>query len=179
MKVPRSCAALLLLASCGSQSGDQVREDGRVEVPQPSGPPVVQQADDARETSPGVSGFAWQADDQSASLRLVGPAEKPVLVLTCSGSPAIMTVTAPGFSMIGSEDRFVLGLGEEPVTLVADMDGRKAPGVTARAPVPGNLAKLMNEAAEVSALYGTQRLGPVSAPPGRLRTDFLKSCSGG
>jgi len=41
----RCLLGLLMLAACGSGAAPEPRNDASVELPQPSGPPVVQQVD--------------------------------------------------------------------------------------------------------------------------------------
>jgi hypothetical protein len=106
-------------------------------------------------------------------LRLVERGDARMEV-ACLASPARLTVEVPGFTAIGSEDRFSLGLGEEPVTLVADLS--RPNGVAAEGPIPANLEALLRNAGQVTALYGTQRIGPVEPPPPQLIDAFAEAC---
>ena len=167
----------LLLASCGA--ADEAPEaDNVLELPIPSGPPVAQQVEAVRSSAPRQDYPAWEsaASGEGTALRLTGAGGKLLLSIACLGSPARLAATAPGFTITGSEDRFSLGLGDEPVTLVADLSAAKA-GVTAEGIVPGGLAGLLAKAEQISALYGTQQIGPVAAPPEALKHALAKSCT--
>ncbi len=170
-------AAMLLLGGCGSQpKNDQV-----VEVPEPSGPPVAQQVDDTAKPLPARSAPLWEsaASGEGMSLRLVRPDGKLVLSIACLGRPARLVATVPSFTAIAGEDRFSLGLGNEPVTLVADPIRRKQPGITAEGAVAEDLERLLDEADRISAVYGRQRVGPHPAPGRELKEQFAEACERG
>ncbi len=171
-RFPPEFAVFLLLAACGgAPQGENV-----VEVPEPSGPPVAQQVDDSARPLPPQTAPAWEsaASGEGMSLRLVDPDGKLLLTIGCSSGQ--IAVTAPAFTPIGSEDRFSLGFGNEPIALVADLGRRGGSGVAASGAAPENLPELLEKAGQVSALYGNQRVGPVSAPPPQLKDAFGKSC---
>ena len=167
---------LLLVAGCGSETPEG---NEPVDLPLPSGPPVAQQADSVPSSAPELSGPAWEtaAGGEGTALRLTESGGRLLLSLACLGSPARLVVSAPGFSPIGSEDGFSLGLGEEPVTLVADPTRQAKGGVTAEGAVPEDFADRLEDAKQVSALYGTQQVGPLPAPPEALKEALSKSCA--
>ena len=110
-------------------------------------------------------------------LRLTGDAVREVrLTLSCL-SPGRVVVNAPGFTPIVGEGRFLVGLGDEPLALVAD-PARQAPGggVTAEAPIPVQLGALVAGASEVTARYGNQQSGPHPPPPAALVQEFVRAC---
>ena len=160
---------LLCLAACGSQE----RPENNTELPEPSGPPIVQQVEPEEEkpavAAPAESG--WTAT--GGGLQLID-AGKTALTIRCTNGKLV--VHAPSFTPIGSEDRFAFGLGDEPVTMVADPTRQPGPGVTAETPVPDNLESLWRNAGQMRALYGTQQVGPIAAPPPALADPFLQSC---
>lgn len=162
---------LILALGCAACGPANEAEPGGRELPQPSGPPIVQQAEPEQDKPTVTPATPWRARDDA--LELVS-AETTVLTIACRGGNLI--VSAPGFTPIGSEDRFAFGLGTEPVTLVADPTRQSRPGVTAEGPVPENFAELWRRAERISALYGTQRVGPEAAPPPALAQNFLQSC---
>ena len=167
-------AAMLLMGGCGSQSNnDQV-----VEVPEPSGPPVAQQVDDTAQPLPIRSAPVWEsaASGEGMSLRLVQPDGKLLLSIACLGRPARLVATAPSFSPIASEDRFSLGIGNEPVTLVAGLAQQKQPGIIAEGAVAEDLDRILDEADQISAVYGSQRIGPHPAPEAGLKDRFTEVC---
>lgn len=172
----RPLGLLLLLAACGGPARQPGNET--VDVPVPSGPPVAQQVDPSARASPSAAP-AWEsaAGSEGTALRLTGPDGRLLLSIACLGSPARLTATAPVFTAIGSEERFSLGLGQEPVILVADLE-RSDGEVTAEGAVPDRFEKLLERAPEISALYGTQRIGPVPAPSKPLKESLAKACSG-
>ena len=145
--------------------------DGK-ELPQPSGPPVVQQVEPEQD-KPTVDDAASGWRSVGGGLALVD-AGKTILTIRCEGGKLI--VHAPAFSPIGSEDRFAFGLGDEPVTMVADPTLQPGPGVTAEGPVPENFAAWWRSADRITALYGTQRVGPHPVPPAAVADAFLESC---
>jgi hypothetical protein len=108
---------------------------------------------------------------------LTEPGGRLLLSLFCLETPSRLAVSAPGFLPIGSEDRFSLGLGNEPVTLVADPTRQAKGGVTGEGAVPDNFAETLRAAAQVSALYGTQRIGPFPAPDEALKEALVQSCA--
>ena len=169
-------AALLLSGGCGSQQ----KNDQVVEVPEPSGPPVAQQVDDTARPLPNPSAPAWEsaASSEGMSLRLVQPDGKLVLSLACLGRPAQLVATVPSFTAIASEDRFSLGIGTEPVTLVADPTRQTRPGLTAEGAVTEEVDRLFADADQVSAVYGSQQLGPYPAPNAALKEQFAETCQG-
>ena len=171
-------ALLLLLASCGG-SGEQAQGNGAADLPEPSGPPVAQQVDADPSAPPPPAAPAWEstASPEGTALRLTQPDGTLLLSIACLGRPIRLVATAPAFSPIGSEDRFSLGLGNEPIAMVADPTRQAQAGVTAEGAVPDNFEKLLDEAKQVSALYGTQRIGPVPAPAEALKKALAKSCT--
>ena len=154
----RSLAIVLLpmaLLACGSESAELRPVDNVQVTPEPSGPPVVQQAE-PEEKAPAV-----EVKSVGGGLRLDNPDGTLRMSIACSGSPAKLVATVPSFTPIGSEDRFALAIGQQPVTLVADPTGQKAgAGVRAEGPMPENFAALLGPADQVGALYGTQKIGP-------------------
>jgi hypothetical protein len=170
-------ALLALLAACGGPG--QPKADRGVDVPEPSGPPVAQQVNASPPPSLPSAAPSWESavSGEGTALRLTESGGRLLLGIACLGSPARLTATAPGFSAIGSEDRFSLGLGQEPVTLVANLKSREG-GVTAEGAVPDDFGALLDRASEISALYGTQRIGPVPAPPEALKEALAQVCAG-
>lgn len=176
------CAALAVFAaSCASEPAEQQRAEERTEIPEPSGPPVVQQAErdgaGAATTQPGLS-WAGAASGEGMTLRLTNPDGSLRMSMACLGNPGRLVATVPSFSPIGSEDRFALALGEEPATLVADPTRQQAgAGVTGEGAIPDNFAALLQAADSIGALYGTQQVGPHIAPPEDLANALIRYCS--
>jgi hypothetical protein len=161
----------LALAACGP-APEPTQPDT---LPTPSGPPAAQQpAPQAAEPAPrDVPQWETLVQGRTTSLRLA-ESSGTVLQMTCVRNPARLIVHAPRFKVIESEDRFTLGLGDEPVTLVSDL--RRRDGVTADIPVPEKLEELLQDAKQVSARYGNQQVGPVAAPPPQLVRAFTDAC---
>ncbi len=130
-------------------------------------------------SAPRGNGAAWEsaASGEGTALRLTAADGSLLLSIACLGTPAQLVVSAPGLKPIGSEDRFSLGLGEEPVTLVADPTRQGKGGVTAEGAVPAGFDELLEEAKQVSALYGSQRIGPHPAPIEALKEALAKACA--
>ena len=163
--------ALLTLALAGCDAEPQPAQPDT--LPTPSGPPVAQQAPQPSQP-PLPIGPQWESAvrGEGMALRLV-EAGRLRMEIACL-PPARLAVNVPGFTTIGSEDRFSLGLGNEPVTLVADLSAEN--GVAAEGPVPDNLEGLLEGADQVTALYGTQQVGPVGPPPPQLVDAFTDAC---
>ena len=58
VKAGATIALLLLLAGCGSEGGEEGAPPGAVDVPTPSGPPVVQQLNEQDDAQPKRNGRA-------------------------------------------------------------------------------------------------------------------------
>jgi hypothetical protein len=161
-------AALMLLAACGPAAND-TNVSGAVQPPEPSGAPAP--------VVPAEPKADWEsaADAQGASLRLVGADGRTIMSVRCESGLARLTVSVPSFTPIGSEDRFAFGVGDEPVTLVADPTRQQSGGVTAEGRVPDGFGDLLAGARTISALYGTQCIGPEPIPAERLQA-FAQGC---
>lgn len=154
------------------------------EQPQPAAPPAPETREEP--TAPAEPmpiakeepGPSWSsvASGEGTALRLSGADGMLRMTIACMGSPPVLRVSVPGFSPIGSEDRFALGIGDEPVTLVADPTRQPEPGVTAEGPPPPRLADWLAAADQVTALYGTQQVGPVAPPPPELGRSLAAAC---
>lgn len=165
------------LAACGAPADEP--GNAAVDVPVPSGPPVIQQAEaEVPDTSLPVQGLHWESvsGGDGAGLRLIAPNGGLVMSLSCRPGSGQLVAQVPGFSAIGSEDRFSLAVGEEPVTLVADPTRQAETGVAAEGPAPEDFADLLGKAQRIGALYGTQRIEPQEAPPERQLRAFAESC---
>ena len=167
----------LLLAACDS-AAEQKQDEEPVELPVPSGPPIVEQEDVPDTSLDGAPRWESATGAGGTALRLVGEGGRLEMSMSCASAPKRLIVSVPHFSPIGSEDRFSLALGQEPVTLVADPTRQPQPGVTAEGAVPDNFAQLLERADRIGALYGTQRSGPHPAPPEPLRKALAEECDG-
>lgn len=170
--------ALLLLSACRSEPADRGAGDNIVELPQPSGPPIVQQVQEKTSAPAVATAPVWQkvASSDRTEIRLTGSGGSLLLSLACLRRPARLRAAVPTFSPIGSEDRFSLGLGNEPLILVADPTRQAQLGVSAEGPVPSNLSDLLRDAGAISAVYGAQQAGPFPPPPAQLKEAFGKGC---
>jgi hypothetical protein len=170
---------IALLAACGSSGGDQPSTENRLDVPVPSGPPVVQQIDEKAPAAAAKTGPAWEsiASGGATSLRLTEAGGDVLISIACLSKPARLVVTVPSFTPIGSEDRLSFGIGSEPVTLVADPTRQPQQGVTGEGAVPGNFRDLLKEQKQISAVYGSQNSGPHPAPPEALREALARACA--
>jgi len=166
----------IALVGCGSEPAEQ-RSAGTAQVtPEPSGPPVVQQAQPDQKGTPMQPGV--EVGSVGAGLRIDNPDGTLRMSLVCVGAPAKLVATVPSFTPVGSEDRFALALGQEPVTLVADPTRQPPRGLSAEGPVPENFAVLLAAAGQVGALYGTQKIGP-HALPKEAASRLAKECGKG
>lgn len=173
---------LLALAACGSETEPEADNVAApVDLPQPSGPPIVQQVQPDAAAGPSTRlGLGWEsvASGEGATLRLNNPDGSLRMSIACLADPGRLVVAVPSFTPIGSEDRFAFAVGNEPVTLVADPTRqRPGAGVTGEGPIPDDLASLLAGANEIGALYGTQRVGPHIPPPAELAGGFAEACA--
>lgn len=144
----------------------------------PAPPPAEAPAPGPAAIRPGLD---WQkeASGPGFALRLSNLATGAHLLTVSCVPPNRLVVRAPSFTPISSEDRFSFGVGGEPVTLVANpYEQTPGAGVVAEGPVPAGFAALWTGADRISALYGTQQVGPHVAPPEPLRRRFLAACPG-
>jgi hypothetical protein len=169
----------ILLALSGCNEAPPATND-LAGLPEPSGPPVVQQLERQDQARKGqvLPQPGWTSDRAGGRLNLRDGGGTLLISLDCTARPSHLSVHVPGFSPIGSEDRFALGLGTEPVTLVADLGrGKSGTGVRAEGPVPERLESWLSAAREISALYGTQRSGPHPPPQAQLAASFASACA--
>ncbi len=167
-------AAAAALASCGSEPAHETVGNEAL-TPLPSGPPVVQQVEDDGAAAPANPRVEWERAENGAGLRLNNPDGTIRMSLACSGSKLVVNV--PSFTPIGSEDRFMLALGQNPVTLVADPTRQRAgTGVTAEGPAPQNLGGLLSAGPGVGALYGTQKIEADAPPSPKLANQLAGAC---
>ena len=174
-----------LLTGCAACSAGAAQEN-RAGLPEPSGPPIIEQArpdvpttatvESAPKEARDVQGeLHWRLDD--GVLRLLTSERNLVMVIACRAEAGGLLAYVPSFTPIGSEDRFNLGLGNEPVTLVAGLTPRQGKsGVTATGATPNGFERLFTQAAQISANYGTQTLGPLPPPSAPMAAHFAKRC---
>lgn len=113
----------------------------------------------------------WTVDGGDLLLHDEGGAQ--LLRLGCSGGPPVELLARFGsFEPIGSEERLSLGLGEEIVTMVAQVVGAEGPGLIAAARFTPALGRQLELAGSISASYGDQTFGPVG-PPGTAKVGTL------
>lgn len=171
--------AAALLAGCQSGTTNEAA-NASAEIPIPSGPPAPQEptgeapASGAASTQPGLSWESAAAGGGNA-IRLISPDGTLLMSVNCLAGPARLVVNVPRFTPIGSEDRFAFAFDDDPITLVADPT-RQTAGVTAEGPIPRGLAEVLERANSVTALYGTQQVGPHIPPPPELGRAFAEAC---
>ncbi len=170
-----SALVLVILAGCGGPS-DQPEAKEKVELPVPSGPPAVE-PEVVPDTSTGGA-LRWESvtGGEGTMLRLVGGAGRLLMSLSCPAGARHLAVTVPAFTTVNGEERLVLSLGMEPVTLVANMAGQKGVGISAEGAVPDDFSDLVEGAERIGAVYGFQKSGPHAAPPEQLRKAFAAAC---
>jgi hypothetical protein len=175
----RYIAAALLIGGCGGP-GDDGADPGTVAPLETVGAPtpgeMASPADPAPADRPGGPRWA-EAPGGGPALHLLGRDGALRLSIACLAAPPRLVVHVPAFRPIGSEDRFVLALGEEPVTLVADPTRQPlGDGVEGEGPIPADLRALWRRAQGIGALYGNQRIEPEAPPPPALAAALLDGC---
>lgn len=122
----------------------------------------------------------WRATEKaggSGSSLAFSDASGEALRLSCVRSPATLFAYAERLQPIASEERFSLGLDDDPVVLVADLLGRVERGVEASAPLTAELAGRLQSAAAVGVSYGAQAIGPVPLAADPAAWDrFVATC---
>ncbi|MCA1749890.1 MAG: hypothetical protein ABR601_05080 [Parasphingopyxis sp.] len=119
----------------------------------------------------------WTAD--GGDLLLHDEAGAQLLRLGCTaGPPAELVARFGAFDPIGSEERLNLGLGEEIVTMVAQVVGAEGPGLIASARYDAAIGRSLAQAGSISAFYGNQQLGPVGPPDAAQTRALLAGCGG-
>lgn len=173
--------AAAALVSCSGEAPDTKRQPAeQPDIPQASGPPVPDQEPPPTAPTPAPA-MAWEsvAGGVGTELRLTGKDGNVRMSIACMGNPPRLVVNVPEFRPVMSEDRFALGLGSEPVTLVANpYEQETRPGVTGEGSVPDNLSAFVDAAGEVRALYGAQQTGPYPAPSRELKQLLVEACEG-
>ena len=151
----RMSIVAILISGCGPQAG--------IDNAAAPAPAAVEQS--GWSFRPGASGATLSYDDQG----------RAVISLTCPKDDGRLVVNVPAFKPIGSEERFSLGSGETVVTLVADVHGNAARGVTASGPQPDEIKALLFT--PLRASYGAQSVGPYPAVPIEVQRPFIGACS--
>jgi hypothetical protein len=130
------------------------------------------------ETAPIGAGLLWGARVTGAgvSLLLLDAAGEPLLHLACVRDRAVMTAEVFPFRAVGSEERLSLGVGGEAFVFVADPTAEREAGVQAEAPIDAELLRRLEDAREVSAVYGAQTLGPHLPPDPESTRVFVAAC---
>ncbi len=150
--------ALLPLAACGPE--ESAAPTAAVEPPpEPSKPPLVE---------PPAAPVDMAFNDASGVERLR---------LSCRADPPVLHIVVPGFTPIGSEDRLTLGAGDEAFAHVADLDA-SGPGVVGGGPIDADLMARLGRGEPVSAVYGAQTIGPLSAAHPDAVAAFAERCRG-
>lgn len=158
MRVFLIAAALVSLAACGREEG--AAPTAPVEpLPEPSKPPLVE---------PPAAPVDMTFIDASGAERLR---------LSCREDPAALHIVVPGFTPIGSEDRLTVGAGDEAFAHVADLDA-SGPGVVGGGPIDPDLMDRLGRGEAVSAVYGAQTVGPLTAARPEALAAFTERCRG-
>lgn len=174
----RTTLPLILLLSACSDPAPEPKANQAADLPVPSGPPLVQQAEKEVPDTAIDEGPRWESatGDGGTGLRFVRKGGALEMSIACMEAPKRLVVSVPALKPIGSEERFSLGLGNEPVTLVADPT-RQQQGVTAEGAVPANFGNLLEGAKEIGGMYGNQQIGPHPAPPKALVQALAEQCA--
>ncbi len=140
----------------------------------PPPPPVAEAPAPAADTQPGLS-WGTASNGEGIALLLSDAAGVPVLRLGCIRNPALMTLDIEGFTPIGSEERLTVGLDDTLFVFVADSTAA-GPGVKAQADISTDFLDRLESATAISAVYGTQELGPHRPPPAGVAAGFAAEC---
>lgn len=88
-----------------------------------------------------------------------------------------LRIVVPGFRPIGSEDRLSIGAGGEAFALVADL-AAPGPGVSASGAADPDLLDRLARGEALSAMYGQQSVGPLTAASPAGLQAVVSACRG-
>lgn len=162
-----SLMVVVLLVGCGGAPNPDALETRKEKREEAGEQPRVEQ-----------TRWDLQSSGEGVALVVGGASGSAELRLFCPAGTGTWLINAPGFSPIGSEERFSFGHASVLATLVADTAGDAARGgVTGEGLVPADLQQLLS--APVSAHYGAQVSGPHAPPPPELVAAFVDACLDG
>lgn len=113
--------------------------------------------------------------DEGAALSLLGEGERQVFHIACLADPSRLQVIVSEVTPIGSEDRLTLGAGGDAFAMAADLE-HTGPGVLAEGPIDPAFLEDLSRSEEISAMYGSQQVGPYPAPTSDDRSAFVLQC---
>ena len=137
-------AVLLLATACGRSEAPPAADPAPEPAPAASVPPAASAASPAGRSE----------------VVFVDAAGVLTAILSCTTDE--LRIVVPGFQPIGSEDRLSIGTEGEAYALVADL-AAPGPGVTASGPSDPELLDRLARGEALSAMYGQQSAGPLSA----------------
>lgn len=163
---PAAAIALAALALCACRA-EQANEADTSEAPGAPG--------GGEETAaPGWDGFGEGAD---YALTFWDEAGAPMVSMRCVGEPRMFEVEMHTVAPIASEERLGFGLGDEAITMVADV-AHSSGHVVASIAYGADIAEALRAAPDVSASYGADSYGPVSPPSAEDAEALIASCEG-
>ncbi len=141
----------------------------------PGAPPVAAPAAPATPAAPAGATWTSMSGEQGVALLLTNPNGDGVMQLACLRDGKKMVVRVAGFAPVASEERLSLGVDDDPMIFVAQLDS-PGPGVQAEAPIPSDLLARLAAARTVGVNYGSQNLGPLAPPPPGQARAFEADC---
>lgn len=165
----------VVLAACTPPASETPADHTEIEPPQPSGPPAPDNLPEAITTPAAAPAWEMITSGEGVTLRYDQDG-KPVMSIACLTQPSRLIAQGPSIERIASEERLSLGIGEEAVTLVAEL-GRAGPGVTGEGAAPPELQRLLDAAGQVSLVYGARTIGPVPAPADEQKKALAEACA--
>lgn len=151
----------LLLAGCGPGA------------PEPASAPPV-----AATATPDPNGWAFAIGKNSVELAWMSetsPGASP-LRLICARDDGIM-VEASTLTLIPSEERLSIGVGDEPLALAAvSVTTPRATVIRATGPADEAFLKALEAGGPVAVSYGAQHYGPLASPGEAMRRAFAETC---
>lgn len=165
MKFVSGTAVAAALALCACSPAEEPAAPPPAPVAEAPAPAAIQ---------PGLS-WGTASTGEGIALILSDAVGAPILRLGCIRNPAIMTLAVEGFTPIGSEERLTVGLDDDLFVFVASASGRE-PGVRAQADISADFLDRLEDATAISAVYGSQTVGPHMVPPAGLSAGFAAEC---
>lgn len=162
----------IMLGGCGTDDGAPPADAGSSTGA--AAPDTVAPRGDGGASQPEA---AWNASVTNVGAGLALSANGiELLRMACVRESREMTVEVPSFRSIASEERLSFGLDDEPYGFVAQVTPPPPGGVFATRPIEEAFLTDLQAAKQISAIYGSQPIGPFRAPDADQLEVFVGGC---
>lgn len=161
----------IMLGGCGTDGAPAADAGSSTEA---AAPDTVAPRGDGGGSQPDA---AWNASVTNVGAGLVLSANGMELIrMACVRDSREMTVEVPSFRSIASEERLSFGLDDEPYGFVAQVTPPPPRGMFATRPIEEAFLTDLEGAQQISAIYGSQPIGPFRAPDADQLEVFVGGC---